>query len=468
MSRQSPAVGPLEARPLDRHALEGPLPEPIPTTLASVTKEYLERIMKANNVIDKDIHIESIQCRRIGEGKGFNSHCGIFKLSYEDDLKGVVHSTARNPLNIVCKVMPPYEETVCPAFLLARFWGAEICMMNCMSSDPAPICKFPHCYYAAMRKDKEKKRHIGIILMQAITHIEPGNHIVPLIYRQCRAGLINLARFHAKFWCGDDPKNLARNYPELKSIRSVTSRETGVTTMYMIETGGWKDVILMPEYSRIHTLVSMFARKVKSIANELRIGPFTISHGDTKSDNFFFTDAKEAPDPPNPHTSYAPEGEGDDCITCDFQLSTICNPCRDVVSFLMLNLSSENRRLWLPQLCAVYREELSRNGVTGYTEKKMMSDFPAWLLWPLLMDIACANQLRLFLEKFKKETEQIKNGDTQGQDYEAERRRYIVNQHHRERLFSALEDFEVEAFVTKLGTDANLPFFGCCCLWALK
>ncbi|GMH61604.1 hypothetical protein TrLO_g9913 [Triparma laevis f. longispina] len=473
-SHSSSAVGPQELRPLDRFTLQGPLKAPIPTTIMSVTKDYLETIMKANNAMDEACYLEKIECRRIGEGKGFNSHCGIFDLNYKKDGDGgeVAHSTSRNPLKIVCKVMPPFKQTVCPAFLLARFWEAEILLVNHMSEfqgvEGEGSFKFPLCYYAAMRKDKEKKRHIGIILMQAITHIPPGNHVVPLIYRQCRAGLVNLARFHAKFWCGDDPKNLARNNPGLKRIRSVTERGTGVTTKYMIETGGFRDVLLMPEYAKIHSLVAMFSRKVRGIANELRKGPFTISHGDTKSDNFFFEDAKKLPDLANPETNYEALDGGDECITCDFQLSTICNPCRDVVGFLILNLGSENRKLWFRQLCAVYREELSRNGVVGYSEEQMMCDFPVWLLWPLLMDIACAHQLRLFLEKFKEETDKIKNGNTQGQDYEAERRRYIVNQHHRERLFSALEDFEVEGVLAKLGNDCRLPFFGCCCVWALK
>lgn len=63
--------------------------------------------------------------------------------------------------------------------------------------------------------------------------------------------MINLAKFHARFWCGHDPSILYRNFPDLENIRSVTSKETGFTIKYMVETGGWKSMMAMPEYAQV-------------------------------------------------------------------------------------------------------------------------------------------------------------------------------------------------------------------------
>ena len=135
---------------------------------------------------------------------------------------------------------------------------------------------------------KLKTRYHGFILMQAIDHINLGRHPLPLAYKQARVGMVNMARFHAKFWCGDDPSALTRNFPELAKIRTVTSRETGRTTKYMIETDGYKDMVEIPEYAVVSNMVSMLRHRTLSLKRLLRRGPFTVSHGDTKSDNFFF------------------------------------------------------------------------------------------------------------------------------------------------------------------------------------
>jgi hypothetical protein len=102
-----------------------------------------------------------------------------------------------------------------------------------------PQFKHPLCYYAAHRpKGKQSganERDVGIIVMQPILSIPPGNHIVPLTLRQARAGMENLARFHATFWCGGGKKRPYRGIADKfqtmgRHFTSITSRETGLTS----------------------------------------------------------------------------------------------------------------------------------------------------------------------------------------------------------------------------------------------
>ena len=162
-----------------------------------------------------------------------------------------------------------------------------------------------------------------------------------------------------------------------------------------------------------------------------------------KSDNFFFG-----------------SGVTPDCYTCDFQLSTICNPARDVAYFFIVNLSPKDRREWMRELGSIYLEALSRNGVEGYTMGRLMSDLRTWVLWPLIMDIACGSDLLSFYEGLK-----VK--EREGGVTEDDENRNLRNKTHRERLFAALADFEAEQLVATLKKDSIscLPFFGCCCCW---
>ena len=88
--------------------------------------------------------------------------------------------------------------------------------------------------------------------------------MVPLTL-QARGGLINFASFHAFFWCSSSASpqsEFKKKFATMGSaFRSVTSRETGLTTKFLLETGGHDDIMAMPEYSRVHGIVELFARK---------------------------------------------------------------------------------------------------------------------------------------------------------------------------------------------------------------
>ncbi len=443
--------------PLQDVALSGDLPLPIPDKLQEVTAEYMQCILQKNRVIDEDLEIMRISCTRIGENTGFNSHCGLFEIEYrrKDELGvtsqsvGVEHSESRNPISVVVKLMPPPEEAVLPGFLLARFWEAEICIMCCLNSIPLSQ-RFPHplCHFAAIRK-KDKGGHSGIIIMSTIVSLNPGQHIVPLTLRQARSGVKVLARFHAAYWCGDRPV-MRPHFPPLRSkLKSITSRETGLTSKYIMETGGYRDILMMPEYKPVKSLVIAFCKKILAVVRDLREGPYTISHGDVRSENFFFSDS-------------AQDGENETdskCVISDFQFATICNPVRDLTGFIMLNLDVDERREWFSGLLTCYHEELARCGIKDFSMENSRKHMPGWLLWPLLMDIGCAHSLRLFFEEYKSKTESEKQEGSV---------RFLSNEKHRARLFAALEDFKVEEYVAQLKSDPDLPFFGCCCVWACR
>jgi hypothetical protein len=152
----------------------------------------------------------------------------------------------------------------------------------------------------------------------------------------------------------------------------------------MIETGGYKDILLMPEYEEIHTLVRMFERRTRYLVRELRKGPYSVSHGDVKSDNFFFREDTDTDDERSLTLADQDEEEDEeedeegagrkpgaggqrrassfaklglqekfsteDCVLCDFQLSNVCNPTRDIACFAVLNIDVAERRAWLLQV----------------------------------------------------------------------------------------------------------------------
>jgi thiamine kinase-like enzyme len=173
-----------------------------------------------------------------------------------------------------------------------------------------------------------------------------------------------------------------------------------------------------------------------------------MSHGDVKKDNFFFVDEGQP-------------GADEKAALCDFQLATICSPVRDLAYYIVLCLGVEERREHLPGLVKCYCAELKKNGI-DFSEEQVLRDLPKWLLWPLLMDCATATGTR-------KECESYRGKQERGESVtDEEAKLYDRHEVFRQRTFAAIEDFDVEAIVSRLGNDCGVPFMGCCCYWALK
>jgi len=186
---------------------------------------------------------------------------------------------------------------------------------------------------------------------------------------------------------------------------------------------------------------------------ELRKGPYTIGHGDAKADNFFFPAEDQEPNAGLP-----------ECITCDFQLSNICCPARDLTYFyfIILGLDVADRKNWIQPLVHVYWSTLVQLGITTYTVEMILNDIPRRLCWPLLVDIATAKASRRTCENYCG-----KKGRGEARTAEGEAA-YARGVKHRDRLHTALVDYKVEDFLATLKDDPGVPFRGCCCCWLLK
>lgn len=122
------------------------------------------------------------------------------------------------------KVMPPTDETFCPPFLLLRFWESEAAIyvnltrermnlgrvqlskgngVDFNTPEISALLNSPLCYYAAVRKKKDKQnqsgRHVGVIVMQAFVRLVPGAHRQIPSFRKMRGDMLQLASLHSAF-----------------------------------------------------------------------------------------------------------------------------------------------------------------------------------------------------------------------------------------------------------------------------
>ena len=96
--------------------------------------------------------------------------------------------------------------------------------------------------------------------------------------------------------------------------------------------------------------------------------PFTLSHGDLRSDNIFCRSES-----------------GGDFAVIDWQLTGMGQPMTDIVRWMTQSISIDDRRETEQELLKLYHDRLVNHGVTDYSYKKMMQDYQLNLVLILVM-----------------------------------------------------------------------------------
>ena len=96
--------------------------------------------------------------------------------------------------------------------------------------------------------------------------------------------------------------------------------------------------------------------------------PFTLSHGDLRSDNIF---------------CHSDNGGGFAVI--DWQLTGMGQPITDIVRWMTQSISIEDRRETEQDLLRLYHDKLVEHGISDYSFKQMMQDYQLNLVLILVM-----------------------------------------------------------------------------------
>ncbi len=131
-----------------------------------------------------------------------------------------------------------------------------------------------------------------------------------------------------------------------------------------------------------------FGQKFTELAQEIELGPVTITHSDYRLDNMFFDLA-----------------DGNPIAIIDWQLAQRGPALGDVTYFLAGNLAIEARRQHETELVRVYHDALVEGGVKDYDYESCAEDYRKAAL--LLFIFVVTNQEDFNIEDYNERAQQL-------------------------------------------------------------
>ncbi len=316
-----------------------------PTTSAAITAEWLSGVLGTR--------VRGFELEPIGVGVGLV--CDLFRVRVEHD--GEAASS------FIVKFPSASEENRFVALVL-NMYGRETRFYRELAID-TPLSA-PRCH--AVELDAEANEFV--LLLEDLE----GARVVDQITGVCRAdaelAIDQLAMLHAGWW----------NHPGLESVPRLCDSPypEAVSAAFV---GAWDPVqqicdgLVTPNVKR---LGDRFADLIPELMAKLSEPPWTLSHGDYRLDNMFFSD-----DPARP------------LVLVDWQLYDRSRGPRDLSYLLSQSMEPDLRAGCERALVERYVAGLEANGVTGYDAEQAWADYRLATLFDLVYPVIAGGGLTL-------------------------------------------------------------------------
>jgi thiamine kinase-like enzyme len=217
--------------------------------------------------------------------------------------------------------------------------------------------RVPACYYSDFKEDTQ---HF-VMLLEDMAPGEASDQVLGTSRETSRLVIENFARLHAKWWNSDK----LDDYDWAKWIINEMSMEEGLARMResieRVEKTGEFDPY--PEMKRLmHLLPPLFRLEPAPPF------PFSLTHGDLRSDNII-----------------EPSAKGGEFCVIDWQLAGKGDPVNDIARWMAQSISIEDRRATEQALLKLYHDKLVEHGVEGYSYKAFINGYKMNLVVILVM-----------------------------------------------------------------------------------
>jgi hypothetical protein len=316
-----------------------------PTTSAALTTEWLSGALGTA--------VTGFEIEPIGVGVGLV--CDLVRVHLRHDGDG--------PSTIIAKFPSASEENRFIALVL-NMYGRETHFYRELATD-TPL-SVPRCH--AVERDAEADEFV--LLLEDLE----GARVVDQIAGICRAdaelAIDELARMHARWW----------NHPDLEAVPRLCDSPypEAVSAAFV---GAWGpiqeicDGLITPE---VLALGDRFANLIPTLMTELSEPPWTLSHGDYRLDNMFFSD-----DPARP------------LVLVDWQLYDRSRGPRDLSYLLSQSMEPTLRAGCERALVERYVAGLVANGVDDYEVEQAWSDYRLATLFDFVYPVIAGGTLNL-------------------------------------------------------------------------
>jgi hypothetical protein len=292
-------------------------------------------------------------------GVGFGLVCDVVRIRVRHDGDAVSTYVAKFPSTS--------EENLFVALVL-NMYGRETRFYRELAQD-TPLSA-PRCH--AVEHDAEANQFV--LLLEDLEGARVVDQIAGLELSDAELAIDQLACLHASWW----------NHPGLESVPRLCDSPypEAVSAAFA---GAWGPVQEICEglvTPTVKELGDRFPELIPVLMAKLSEPPWTLSHGDYRLDNMFFSD-----DPLRP------------LVVVDWQLYDRSRGPRDLSYLLSQSMEPELRAASERALVERYVAGLVANGVTGYDVEQAWSDYRLATLFDLVYPVIAGGGLTLVNER---------------------------------------------------------------------
>ena len=320
-----------------------------PKSIDELTTNWLQDVMSSHI---GNATINAFTPHLIGVGEGFMGQLARVELSYADSGQGADSNGA--PATIIAK----FAATRADTREMARdqnLYQREIGFYQDIGAQAG--IRVPRCYFS----DFDEPSQYFAMLLEDMAPGEASDQVVGTSKETSRQVIEQFAKLHAKWWNSEK----LDGYDWAKWIINEMPMEEGLARLQdnikEVEKSGSFDAY--PEMKRLMYLLPPLFRMQPAPPY-----PFTLAHGDLRSDNII-----------------QPTAEGGEFCVLDWQLSGKADPVNDIARWMAQSISIEDRRETEQELLKLYHNKLLEHGVTGYSYNKFINGYKMNLVVILVM-----------------------------------------------------------------------------------
>src|SRR6476619_1996004 len=318
------------------------------TSIEDLTPAYL------TDALGADVVAATVE--PVGVGVGLIGQLYRGTPSYADGATGLV--------SVIAKLPGATEESRFVAMVL-NMYQKECGFYRELAATSAALSPASHHVYF------EDESHDFVLLLDDVGHHRQSDQIEGIGLADAEIAVRALARLNATWW--EHPDLLASPY--VRPLNESPFPEA-VTMSY---DAAWP--VALEHYGalmsdEIRDFGARYSGLFRWFCDRLCEPPITLTHGDWRGDNLFFTGDPDVP-----------------LIAVDWQLISVAKGVKDFTYFVTQSLRAEDRAAHEEGLLRIWLDELPANGVGGYEFGQAWDDYRLSVAWAFVYPVVATSTL---------------------------------------------------------------------------
>ena len=310
---------------------------PVPRDLRDITPDWLTAALR-NGGDSEGASVQGFSVEAIAEGKGFMNQLFRLKLDYDSEPEG-------RPPSVVVK-LPSADPLLRQVFDTLGQNRREARFYRDVGT--GGHLQTPYVYHCGI----DPVTGDSVLVQEDMSSARQGDSVAGCSMDRARYALDQLARFQASWWGNH----------RLDELDWMPARDEEAGAYQRLYTGAWRSFVDkaadgMPDGLRL--LGDRLSDEVPRIKTMLAKRPRTISHGDYRLDNFFFTTDSGSELP----------------VVFDWEFCVRGRGTYDVATFISDAFPPEQRKAEELGLLRTYHSTLTANGVDDYSFDECLLDY---------------------------------------------------------------------------------------------